>query len=394
MSIETTPPDPKPARSASGTAPPSSGAYAPDKALAHPDRIEALRRGEQPYPVHLHLILSDKCQLSCPGCAYRLDGYSSNQLFNGPNGERNPDRMLPYETAKSALDDCKAMGTQAAEFTGGGEPLVHPKAPELLGYAQELGLDTALITNGILLSRALPQAVRTQWLRVSVDAATPRTYGVVRPTLGGANGRTFLQVAKNLEAAVKLRDSLKLPCTIGFGFVVQKENWRELYAAVMLARELGVDNIRISGAFTPEGDAYHDGHRKQAVELERKAVADFDSPRFRVHGRFHEKLADLSGRPSYKKCWYQHFTTYLGGDGNLYRCCVMSYNRQGLIGNVAQAGGFRALWESASKKGLFRSFDARSCGRCQFNDRNLSIDRAVQGGPTAPPPGVVHPNFV
>ncbi len=46
----------------------SDNAYAPDKILAHPETLKVLREGGHPYPLHLHLILSDLCNLDCPGC--------------------------------------------------------------------------------------------------------------------------------------------------------------------------------------------------------------------------------------------------------------------------------------------------------------------------------------
>lgn len=389
----------------------STGAYAPDKALAHQDRLQQLRTGRQPYPVHLHLVISDLCNLDCPGCAYRLSGYSSNQLFNGtkPDGTqtRNPKRMLSTNLVKSILDDCAVMGTKAVEFTGGGEPTVHPDAAELLEYAQAKGLDTALITNGLNLPEKMGAfAVRTKWLRISVDAATPLTFAKVRPGWAGEsaalregkylnNARNFYRALDAVEYAVATRAALKADCLIGVGFVVQRENWHEILDAARLYKSLGADNIRISAAFTPDGADYHAEYREEAGQLAAAAAKELTDERFTVHNRFHEKMADLSARPDYATCWYQNFTTYIGGDGNLYRCCVTSYNRQGFIGNVAEAGGFRQLWESATKKELFAGFDARTCHTCQFNDRNKAIDAAATATDLpAAPAEVIHKNFV
>lgn len=338
-------------------------------------------------------------------CAYRMPGYSSNQHFGIVDPvshavNNNPSRFLETELVERVLRDCAAMGTKAVEFTGGGEPTVHPDAPRLLALAQELGLDTALITNGIRLSRMEDAAVKTQWLRVSIDAATPETFARVRPGLGGQN--YFEKALQGIRWALARKDALGTNATIGFGFVVQKDNWQEIYQAVALAAELGVDNIRLSGLFTPEGDRYHAEYRKAAEDLERRATADFDGKRgrygtFRVYGRFSEKVADLTAPPDYERCSYQRFTTYLGGDAKLYRCCVTSYNDQGYLGDVRAAGGLRALWESQELRQKLDSFDARSCPRCQFNDRNRAINTALAAkeSPPAPPPAnVVHPFFV
>lgn len=381
----------------------SNGAYSPDKAAAHPSRLLTLREGGHPYPVHLHLIIADLCNLACPGCAYRMPGYSSNAMFGVEDPvthavNNNPSRFLPTDTVLGVLRDCVAMGTRAVEFTGGGEPTLHPDSRILLMEAQRLGLDTALITNGLLLdSRDLfDAAVRTQWCRISIDAATPLTYGRVRPSLGGENGRNLDRVLEALTTLRKLRDAAGTDCVIGAGFVVQKENWHEIHEAVALFKDAGADNVRISGLFTPEGDAYHAAHHEAAAALERRAVQDFDGKDgFRVYGRFAEKVDDLHGPPSYRTCHYQRFTTYLGGDGNVYRCCVTSYNRQGFLGSLAAHGGsLKALWDAPETRVALETFDARSCARCQFNDRNAAIARLLAEPPRDVPAGLVHPFFV
>lgn len=326
-------------------------------------------------------------------CSYRLSGYSSNQLFSGTHGERNPNRMLEPDLVYRILDDCAAMGVRAVEFTGGGDPTVHPDCAAFLTYARELGLKTALITNGIKMSDALlAEAVLTQWTRISLDAATALTYGTVRPNLAGSEGGNFARACQTIKTIAQSKRS----CLLGVGFVVQRDNWKEIYDASRMAYLLGADNIRISGLFTPEKDAYHADYRTDALELEKRAIADFDHKggAFRVHGRFGEKLSDLSAPPDYRECHYEQLTTYIGGDGNLYRCCVTSYNLHGLIGSVREMG-FKGLWDSKLKFDKFAHFDARTCSQCQFNDRNRAIERALRNGfDPLDPASIVHPDFV
>lgn len=373
--------------------------YAHNKALVHTDRVSALRAGQHPYPTHLHMVLSDRCNLDCGYCSFRASGNPSTELFaerdeHGAVRNHNPHRYLDTDLALSVLDDCAAMGTRAVEFTGGGEPTMHPRADNIIRHAQMLGLDTALISNGVLLFG--DTAVRTQWLRVSVDAAMPATYARVRPSVNQRVNH-FEKVTANIRHAVALRNKLGTDCVIGFGFVVQRQNWCEIGAAAQLARDLGCDNIRISGAFLPGGADYHADYRDYALALEREAVGRFHEPGvFHVYDRLHETLDDMTTPLDDGRCSYEHFTTYLGADANLYRCCVTAYTTRGLIGNVREAGGFRALWDSQQKRDAFDNFDARQChGVCRFRETISAINAAVDAPLLPPAPeGVVHPYFV
>jgi len=216
--------------------------------------------------------------------------------------------------------------------------------------------------------------------------------------VSGRKGTPNLQ--KCLDAMSRLSahvDATKRDCLIGAGFVVQKDNWSEMYDAAHLYERHGAHNMRISGLFTPEKDAYFDGWFDQAAALERRIVSAFgNNPSFKVHGRFSQKVSDTTAAPDYDECHYQHLTTYIGGDGNLYRCCVTSYNKVGMIGSV-RASGFKGLWDSELKRLAFEKFSAaKSCTMCQFNDRNRSIGAALTAPELPPEPegSPVHVDFV
>ena len=57
-------------------------AYSHLKALRHKDVLHAIGNGVPSRLPHVELILADLCQQSCKFCAYRLEGYASNQLFD------------------------------------------------------------------------------------------------------------------------------------------------------------------------------------------------------------------------------------------------------------------------------------------------------------------------
>lgn len=354
-------------------------AYSTSKAAHFPDRIEALKKKQQPAPVHVEIILSDLCNQSCAFCAYRSDGYVTNALFGVVDADghknNNPNRMIPYDKVIEVLDDCAAMGVKAIQLTGGGEPTVHPQHRHVMRETLARGMDFSLVTNGVLLTAETDELlVKAAWVRVSLDAGTEETYAQIRRSTPG----TFLRVLANIQRLARARDAVGSGLTIGVGFVVTPDNWLEVVDATKLARSAGADNIRISAEFNKDDAAHFEKFKEQARILCKQART-FATPTFQVFDRFNERVVDMEiGHPGTAFCGYQHFTTYIGGDQNVYRCCNTSYNERGLLGSL-KGRRFRDLWESQDKRDNMASFDARGCERCQFRGINRAIDKLLVG---------------
>ena len=148
-------------------------------------------------------------------------------------------------------------------------------------------------------------------------------------------------------------------------------------SAARLIKDLGVDNMRISGVFSSDGSHYFDDFRSEAMNLSAEAELLSDKT-FKVHNRYSEKVAELEeGNPDYDFCGYQYITTYLGATLDLYRCCIYAYNQRGFLGSLKNAR-LRDVWFSEEVKKNLADLDPRQCIRCQFNDRNRSINRMLK----------------
>ena len=356
-----------------------NSAYSPLKIFHHREALDAMAAREYTPPIHVQLVLSDLCNQDCGFCAYRMSGYTSNELFGRPdkNGRTNPNRMIEYGKAVEIIADCHRLGTKAIQFTGGGEPTVHPNHEMLFQECMDRDMDLALVTNGVKLHGSLLRTLMgAAWIRVSIDAGTAETYGSIRRV----NPSVFNKVWENVSNLVSMRDNGLI---IGIGFVVTKENWQEVLLCTQKAKEAGVDNIRISAIFQSEGIDYFDGWLHEAADLCHKASEE-STPEFRVFNNFSSRVDDLlQESPDYEFCGLQNVQTYIGGDLNLYRCCVTSYNPRGLIGSLKNQT-FYELWHS---KELNKGFDARGCPRCMYNDKNRTILYAINSE-------AMHRNFV
>lgn len=346
-----------------------NNAYSHLKAFRHPGVMESIITKKPARLPHVELVLADVCQQHCSFCAYRLKGYAPNQLFDEK-------RMMSGEKALEIIQDCAEIGVQAIQFTGGGEPTLHPQFPKLFEKVIELGINAALVTNGVRLGTMLTAAVQAEWVRISLDAATEETYCKIRKVRGDHWGKA----QESIYLLRGLRDLVNINCQIGVGFVVTPDNWKEISDAAKLAKELGADNFRISAQFSQEDEKLFAGFHKEAAQLAAEAEKLSDEG-FTVYNRFSDRLDDLRSKsPEQMLCGYQFFTTYIGADLGVYRCCGYAYNERGLVGSLKDQR-FKDFWMSQERFDNQINFDGRGCERCQFRRQNSAIAYAVDPQP-------------
>lgn len=337
------------------------------KAVWHLDRIATLRAGKDIVPTHVQIVLSDLCNQNCAAwCAYRAPGGFSTENFADENGNKNPNRVIPTAKAKEILDDCAALGVEAIEFTGGGEPTVHPQCFEIIEYAQGLGLQTGLVTNGVRL-KDHPAVRRLTWLRVSLDAGTPETYEASRQS------KAWPQVMRNL----KMLGALPGPKPyIGVGFVILRDNYQELAQACQIAKDAGIPYVRVSAMFSTQGALYYVGVEEQ-IDACRAEARKLEDGTFKIVDFFSSRIEDLRQHaPDYKFCGEQQFVLYIGGDQRVYRCCTTSYSKHGEIGDLREQRF--AEWIKSYRR---YDFDARTCHDCQFNITNRNLNYLLDPAP-------------
>lgn len=348
-------------------------AYTDLKPAWHLDKIKSLRETGQCLPGQVQLVISDLCNHDCPWCAYRSEGYSSNQHFNGPEGERNPNRRIPTGKCFEIIDDIASMGIRAIQFTGGGEPTVHKDHIAIFSRALTNGLKCALVTNGNVLAEGWGSVYpHFDWIRVSLDAGTPETYASVRRTS-----------TKNFDLAIANVTRLATSGShVGVSFVVLKENRDEIKKAAELAKASGASSIRFAALFSTEMASYYEGWGESSHSAIAESKALLEDNDFSVIDMLGQRQSDLEqGRPEASFCGYQHLNVYIGGDQKVYRCCNTAYNDLGLVGDLSDQT-FSEFWASDAKDAAYRDFDARSCEHCAFNGKNRLIRYLVDKSPT------------
>lgn len=201
------------------------------KPAAAPARMESygLRPEASKFPMMLVLSFVYPCNAECPHCPYT----NSNIRDSYKDVPYMPERIF-----KLIADEAGPHGAYL-RISGGGEPMLHPKATELLVYAKEKGCKIGLITNGSAFternSRPLLEA-GVDMIEFSVDACDADTYSVVR------KGLKWDRLLRNARRMLKIRNSIKGTSKIiasgvnqqGVDIDAVERFWRD---------EIGVDNF-------------------------------------------------------------------------------------------------------------------------------------------------------
>ena len=336
-------------------------------------------------PSQVQMILSDLCQMDCvspdgdPWCAYRMPGYSSNELFVSDSevskfGHSNPKRFMPTDRALGLLDEMKAAGVKGLQLTGGGEPLLHPDHKRIMERALELDFKCSLVSNGLALTSEVKRLLaKFSWVRISIDAGTEETYSKTRTT----HPDNYQKVLRNVADISRVIAESGSDCVLGIGFVVMPHNWIEIEQGVLAAKEHGAHNIRLSAMFSPQDEKpyiyiYH------AIKDNIAIAKRHETESFKVYDLFGDRIEDLRlGNPDYPICAKMYYCTYIGADLNTFMCCVYAYSERGKIaGNLGNLKNrrFDEFWASEERKAFMANFDPTKCERCQFNPANRAMN--------------------
>jgi radical SAM protein with 4Fe4S-binding SPASM domain len=183
------------------------------------------------------LEITHFCNLSCGFCE------SHSHLLPAPIVKRRDyaggRRAMDLETIQRLCRSLAGLGVSWIELSGKGDPIVHPKLPEIVRAIKEAGLQCAMFTTGSVprsdlaatlvecgldrLNLSLNAASREVWARVAGKDLYDKTLGFLGEVLER-----------------RRRSGGKRPW-VRVSFVVCKENVEDMERSVDLCCDLGVD---------------------------------------------------------------------------------------------------------------------------------------------------------
>jgi MoaA/NifB/PqqE/SkfB family radical SAM enzyme len=338
-------------------------------------------------PFVVELDPTSRCNLACPDCI-------SGELLNKDE--------IPSGRLLALVDELIEAGVKAVILIGGGEPMMHPAAGEVIKKFGESGVKIGITTNGLFLKKHLEvTAEYASWVRVSMDAGTSETFNRVRPSKVGKS--LFESAIKNMELFSRHKKG-----RLGYSFMIFNEgnfgfrgiplvagaldklshiktNVHEIYQAAELARDIGCDYFEAK----PMYDVNHfsvmqPAHITQIVDQQLIRARSLNSEKFRVL-EASKLFASLHGASNlepkeYRRCVASQTRTLITPSG-VYVCPYFRGVEHKNLGRV-QEFSFKELWHGPRREEVIKNLDpSYDCPmHCIRHESNLMVEDWIKGG--------------
>ncbi|MCW4008522.1 MAG: radical SAM protein [Candidatus Bathyarchaeota archaeon] len=138
-------------------------------------------------PLSIHMLLTGKCNISCPKCYYKN------------NGELDMNRILQF------FNEWSQHNVRSLAL-GGGEPMLHPHIEEVTAEAKKRGFYVSVTTNGTILKNIYADRVH-----VSFDEIHQTTFNEAQRAIKYYSRKMQVGINHIVTDMRHLQEALKLP---------------------------------------------------------------------------------------------------------------------------------------------------------------------------------------
>lgn len=276
-------------------------------------------------PDRMYLESTNACNLGCIMCP------------NGLGQMTRPRGFMDYDLFRQIVDEM-AGRVQVTTLHIWGEPLLHPRLPEMIRYCSSKGLRSEISTNATLLTDELSREV--------LDAGL----GAMYMCLDGASATTYEQVRRRADYEQTRQNILRF-----------------LRLQAEMRRSLPQTTVQIIEMKPTKGEVEEFARIWREAGASRVAVKPFDSWGGQVDAISELRTEEVHPLPRRYPCPNLWFHVHIYWDGTLV-CCDRDFEAKYPLGNVA--GGVMKAWNGPGMVEVRRKHRARdladvpSCSNC------------------------------
>ncbi len=207
--------------------------------------LGALTGGVFRGPNTFHLDVANACNVNCKYCWFHSP-LSKNRKDAALFDSAWRSEMIDWDVFCALVDDLQALGSREdILLSGKGEPLLHPRCLDMVGYIKNKAMGVTLFSNGLLVREAAREALvehGADLLYVSLSSASGSVYEAIHP---GHDPCELDEVRDNIAALTRLKEqrSSQLPRVMMVD-VLCNLNAHEALDFYEQARDLGAEHVR------------------------------------------------------------------------------------------------------------------------------------------------------
>jgi MoaA/NifB/PqqE/SkfB family radical SAM enzyme len=296
-------------------------------------------------PVCLYLETTNRCNLLCTTCPRTFETLE-------------PPADMDWELFTRIVDQFPRIARVVLH--GVGEPMMVPALPRMIRYLKDRGTYVLFNTNGTLLNRRKGQELIDSGLdelRVSLDAAEPRQFKLVR-------GRDmFARIVRNVRGFRAMQRELAIERPrVSLWLTGLKETLAQLGDFVRLAHQIDVAEVYLQrlvyfpegqGLARPQSALFAGGDDEEGRQVrEAEALARELGISFNASGATDPAASltpQLDARP-WSLCRRPWTLMYFTAHGRAIPCCIAPFSMRGYdsftLGDATQ-DSLREIWNGA-----------------------------------------------
>jgi len=313
------------------------------------------------YPLYIEITPIGSCNHRCTFCSVDYIGYKSIQ---------QDEKILADRIREMAK-----LGVKSIMFAGEGEPTLYKPLGNILDVCSEVGIDTSLTTNAVIMDNTSIEKYlkNCSWIKVSINAGDRETYSKVHQT----KAADFDRVVANLTLAAKLKREKGYSCTIGSQMLLLPENVESAISLAKTMRDAGVDYLVIK-PYTQSlygTSRVYDGLTYENMMYLEKELKKLETSKFSIVFRANTMKKLEEDHQPYNKCYSTpYFWSYIMADGSVYGCSAYLGNKNFTYGNINESS-FQDIWESKKRKDgiefVEKELDISTCRKnCRMDEVN------------------------
>jgi len=315
-------------------------------------------------PRNLYLEVTNRCNLKCKACIlYR--------------GSWEPARDLTFEELVRITDQLPEL--EQIALHGIGEPLLNEELPAMIRHLKNRDVYVMFNSNGILIDEKRQYELITAGLdelRISLDAASPQGYSVMR------NSDKFDQIVGNLHSFVEHSKRLHVSHPkLSLWYLGTRANIAELPEFIRLAAAIGIKDVYLQRLVYFQNDAGYgvaipektlmdsDGKTREYLNQSQDLAKQFGI-QFNASGLntpLESVQANPGNRSSWEQCFRPNTLMYITANGNVLPCCISPFSTSDYssinLGNVFESS-LKEIWFGSKYRDFRKTHQTDSPPKC------------------------------